>query len=108
TATRWRGVLLAQTEQAPISRLTLAEKAIVLVDRGQDKLELYLGQGSTHEYNSADPTHYGFTSFGASDMPVEVTAQVNLSAQQLSDAEQRLGALHNNASPNWRLARVEF
>ena len=108
TATRWRGVLLAQTDQTPTSRLTLAEKAIVLVDRGRDKLELHLGEGSTHEYNSADPTHYGFTSFGASDMPIEVTAQVDLNARQLSDAEQRIGALRANASPAWRLARVEF
>jgi LPS export ABC transporter permease LptG/LPS export ABC transporter permease LptF len=108
TASRWSGVLLAQTDQTPISRLTLAEKAIVLADPAEDKLEIHLGQGSTHEYNSADPHHYGYTTFGASDLPIEVTAQVNLADRRLTDAEQRLGVLYSDSSPGWRLARVEF
>lgn len=108
TASRWRGVLLAQSDQSSTSRLTLAEKAIVLADRSQDKLEVHLGQGSTHEYNPADPQHYGYTTFGASDLPIEVTAQVNLGSPHLSVPEQRMAALRADASPNWRLARVEF
>jgi LPS export ABC transporter permease LptF/LPS export ABC transporter permease LptG len=108
TASRWRGVLLAQTDQTSTSRLTLAEKAIVLADRSQDKLEVHLGQGSTHEYNPADPQHYGYTTFGASDLPIEVTAQAGLGSPHLSVPEQGMAALLADAGPNWRLARVEF
>ncbi len=70
-ATHWKGVFLAGTDKG-VSRLTLAEDAIVIPDRGEGKLELHLRNGSVHEYSSDDPGHYSLSAFGQRDLPVEV------------------------------------
>ncbi len=70
-ATRWKGVFLAGTDKG-VSRLTLAEEAIVIPDRSEGKLELHLRNGTDHEYSSADPGHYTLSAFGQRDLPVEV------------------------------------
>src|SRR6202790_744684 len=49
-ATRWKGVFLAGTDKG-VSRLTLAEEAIVIADRSEGKLELHLRNGSVHEFS---------------------------------------------------------
>jgi lipopolysaccharide export system permease protein len=70
-ATRWKGVFLAGTDK-DVSRLTLAEEAIVIVDRREGKLELHLRDGSVHEVSPADPGHYSLSAFGERDLPVEI------------------------------------
>jgi len=55
TATRWKGVFLAGTDAKDMSRLTLAEEAIVIADRNEGKLELHLRNGSTHEFSLHEP-----------------------------------------------------
>lgn len=70
-ATRWKGVFLAGTDEG-VSRLTLAEEAIVVADRSEGKLELHLRNGSVHEYSPADPGHYTLSAFGERDLPVDV------------------------------------
>jgi len=70
-ATRWKGVFLADTDKG-VSRLTLAEEAIVIADRNEGKLELHLRNGSVHEFSAADPGHYSLSAFGQRDLPVEV------------------------------------
>ena len=70
-ATRWKGVFLAGTDKG-VSRLTLAEEAIVIADRSEGKLELHLRNGSVHEFSPADPGHYSLSAFGQRDLPVEV------------------------------------
>jgi LPS export ABC transporter permease LptF/LPS export ABC transporter permease LptG len=70
-ATRWKGVFLAGSDKG-VSRLTLAEEAIVIPDRSEGKLELHLRNGSVHEFSSEDPAHYSLSSFGERDLPVEV------------------------------------
>jgi LPS export ABC transporter permease LptF/LPS export ABC transporter permease LptG len=70
-ATRWKGVFLAGTEK-DLSRLTLAEEAIVIADRGQGKLELHLRNGSVHEFTFNDPGHYSLSAFGERDLAVDV------------------------------------
>lgn len=72
-ATRWKGVFLAGTDK-DVSRLTLAEEAIVIVDRRGGKLELHLRNGSVHEVSPADPGHYSLSAFGERDLPVEITS----------------------------------
>ena len=72
-ATRWKGVFLAGTDTG-VSRLTLAEEAIVIADRSEGKLELHLRDGSVHEFSPADPGHYTLSSFGQRDLPVDVKA----------------------------------
>src|ERR1700722_16078615 len=71
SATRWKGVFLAGTDLG-VSRLTLAEEAIVIADRSEGKLELHLRNGSVHEFTTADPGHYSLSAFGERDLPVEV------------------------------------
>src|SRR4029077_3266285 len=70
-ATRWKGVFLADTDKG-VSRLTLAEEAIVVADRREGKLELHLRNGSVHEFSTSDPAHYSLSAFGERDLPVEV------------------------------------
>jgi len=70
-ATRWRGVFLAGTDKG-VSRLTLAEEAIVVADRNGGKLQLHLRDGSVHEFSADDPGHYSLSAFGQRDFPVEV------------------------------------
>jgi len=70
-ATRWKGVFLAGTDK-DISRLTLAEEAIVIADRREGKLELHLRNGSVHEFTPSDPGHYSLSAFGGRDLPVEI------------------------------------
>jgi LPS export ABC transporter permease LptF/LPS export ABC transporter permease LptG len=70
-ATRWKGVFLATTDKGG-SRLTLAEEAIVIPDRGEGKLELHLRNGSVHEFTADDPSHYSLSAFGERDLPVEI------------------------------------
>jgi LPS export ABC transporter permease LptF/LPS export ABC transporter permease LptG len=70
-AIRWKGVFLAGTDKG-VSRLTLAEEAIVIADRREGKLELHLRNGSVHEFSTADPAHYSLSAFGERDLPVEV------------------------------------
>ena len=70
-ATHWKGVFLAGTDEG-VSRLTLAEEAIVIADRGEGKLELHLRNGSVHEFSATDPGHYSLSAFGQRDLPVDV------------------------------------
>jgi len=73
-ATRWKGVFLAGTDK-DVSRLTLAEEAIVIADRTEGKLELHLRNGSVHEFTASDPNHYSLSAFGQRDLPVEITSE---------------------------------
>jgi LPS export ABC transporter permease LptF/LPS export ABC transporter permease LptG len=70
-ATRWKGVFLAGTDKG-VSRLTVAEEAIVIPDRSEGKLELHLRNGSVHEFTLDDPGHYTLSSFGQRDLPVAI------------------------------------
>jgi LPS export ABC transporter permease LptF/LPS export ABC transporter permease LptG len=70
-ATHWKGVFLAGTDEG-VSRLTLAEEAIVIADRNEGKLELHLRNGSVHEFAASDPGHYSLSAFGQRDLPVDV------------------------------------
>jgi LPS export ABC transporter permease LptF/LPS export ABC transporter permease LptG len=70
-STHWKGVFLAGTDEG-VSRLTLAEEAIVIADRDQGKLELHLRNGSVHEFSVTDPGHYSLSAFGQRDLPVDV------------------------------------
>jgi LPS export ABC transporter permease LptF/LPS export ABC transporter permease LptG len=71
-ATRWKGVFLAGTDSKEVSRITLAEEAIVIADPKEGKLELHLRNGSDHEYSPSDPGRYSLSAFGARDLPVDI------------------------------------
>ena len=108
TASRWRGVFLAETDVATGSHLTLAENAIVIGDREQGKIELHLGKGTTHEYDSRDPDHYDVTTFGASDLPIEVEPAAPPPSAELTEAERPVRDLLATRGSGWRDARIEL
>ena len=68
-ATHWHGVFLAESDAGDISRLTLAEDAIVIADREQGKLELHLRERQ-HARSSRWTTagHYCLSAFGERDL----------------------------------------
>ena len=67
-ATQWHGVFLAEAGAADASRLTLAEDAIVVADRNEDKLEVHLRNGSAHDFTTSDPARYNISSFAQRDL----------------------------------------
>jgi LPS export ABC transporter permease LptF/LPS export ABC transporter permease LptG len=72
TATSWHGVFLAGTDTKDVSRLTLAQEAIVIADRRESKLELHLRNGSVHEFSLSRPGDYSLTAFAERDLPVGI------------------------------------
>jgi LPS export ABC transporter permease LptG/LPS export ABC transporter permease LptF len=106
-ATRWRGIVLAETDAESGSRLTLAEEAIVITDREQGKFQLHLGNGSTHEYDPREPDRYSVSTFGQSDIPVAAGDFAGQRAPRLTPAERSTASLLSSV-PEWRDLRVEF
>src|SRR5271154_1263374 len=109
TAARWHGVFLAESEAEAGSHLTLAEDAIVIAGSDRSNFELHLGPGTTHEFDPAEPVHYSVTTFGSSDLPIQVSPAVSRTSASLSDAEQPtrdlLAAIRSTSSLT---ARTEF
>jgi LPS export ABC transporter permease LptF/LPS export ABC transporter permease LptG len=109
TAARWRGVFLAESEAEAGSHLTLAEDAIVIAGSDRSNFELHLGPGTTHEFDPNEPVHYNVTTFGSSDLPIQVSPAVSRTQANLSDAEQRTSDLILTAKSDSSLtARTEF
>src|SRR5437660_3033356 len=106
--TQWHGVFLAQTGGEGGSQLTLAEKAIVIAEPKQGKLELHLQGGTTHEFSREDADHYSVTAFGQSDWPIEFSGLAAAEPRQLNNAERSARELWDDHGPGWRAARVEL
>jgi LPS export ABC transporter permease LptG/LPS export ABC transporter permease LptF len=107
TAARWRGVFLAETGTTTGLRVTLAEDAIVVNDPAENKFELHLRGGSTHEFDPHDPLRYNVSTFGSSDLPIAISSSEG-TTRTLSDAELPVGELLKIEGPGWRESRVEF
>src|SRR6201987_3131863 len=88
SGTQWHGVFLAEAAGESGSSVTVAEQAIVIAEAKQGKLELHLRDGSTHEFDRADPDRYSVTELGQSDWPIEVTGLAPTQARQLSTPER--------------------
>lgn len=108
SATRWRGLLLAESGDGNGSRLTLAEEARVLPDRDGARLQIHLINGSTHEYSANEPSRYAVSTFGQSDLPVRIEALDRPQAAAPSNAELTLRQLLANSSTRDIEARVEL
>ncbi|HEV3254648.1 MAG TPA: LptF/LptG family permease [Candidatus Acidoferrales bacterium] len=104
----WNGVFLAESGAATGSHLTLADNAIVIAGPGEDKLQLHLRNGSTHEYDPGNPTHYNFTTFGTSDSSIDVPGGPEVQTSQLPMPERNLTGLLNATGPEWRDARIDL
>jgi LPS export ABC transporter permease LptF/LPS export ABC transporter permease LptG len=108
-ATRWHGVFLASSGQAASSNVTIAQGAQVVADPENNKFELHLGSGSTHEYDPRAPQHYNVTTFGQSEIPVEISSPVTGPKNvAVSVSERSISELLAEKGPHWRDARVEF
>jgi LPS export ABC transporter permease LptF/LPS export ABC transporter permease LptG len=108
-ATHWRDVFLASSGNARPSSITSAENAQVSSGPAKDQIEIQLGAGSTHEYNPQQPDRYNVTTFGQTDLPVDVSASANGAATvSVSDAEKFLPALLSARGSAWRDAHLEI
>jgi LPS export ABC transporter permease LptF len=120
-ATRWRGVFLASTgdtsgliesrsvDRSDQSRVTTAEDAFVVTGPSKGQIDIHLGLGDTHEYDPRYPAQYNVTTFGETDIPVDVSAvAAPARADILPPAEQPVTALVTSHGPNWRESRVEL
>ncbi len=108
TAARWRGVFLAESEAEAGSHLTLAEDAIVIAGSDRNSFELHLGPGTTHEFDPKEPVHYNVTTFGSSDLPVQVSPAASRTSVELSDAERPTRDLVFGSSKLSLTAQTEF
>jgi LPS export ABC transporter permease LptG/LPS export ABC transporter permease LptF len=120
-ATRWRGVFLASAGnvssligsgsagRSEQSTVTTAKDAAVVAGPARGQIDINLGAGDTHEYDPRYPSQYNVTTFGETDIPIDVSA---VAAPQRADirppAEQSIGTLLANHSLNWRDSHVEF
>ena len=105
--TRWRGVFLSEFGAENVSRLTLADEAIVIGDREQGKVELHLSNGSSHDYSSSDPSHYGISAFGQRDISIVLNDGTRAPASDPTNAERSLRSLWNESGANQGPAHVE-
>ena len=108
SATVWRGIFLAQVGKEQETRLTFAERAIVIPDSQQGKLQLHLKNGSSHEFTRSDPDHYGVTTFGESDLPVTVVDLGSKRRTERSVPEMAMSELLADTGATSREASVEF
>lgn len=120
-ATRWRGVFLASAGNvsgligsgsrgtSDQSTVTTAKDAAVISGPARGQIDIHLGVGDTHEYDARYPSQYNVTTFGETDIPIDVSA---VAAPPRADvrppAEQSIGALLANHALNWRDSHVEF
>ncbi len=108
-ATRWHGVFLASSGGTGESAITTASDASIVFGQQKGQIELNLGAGSLHEYDPRQPNRYNVTTFGESDIPIDLTGAV-AAAKNIAVPlrEQSVSALLADNGPNWRQSRVEF
>ena len=91
------------------SSVTIAEEAQIVISPAQHQIDLHLGSGSTHEYDQRTPDQYNVTTFGETDIPVDISGASSPSKNSaLSVAEEPASALLSDNGPGWRTSRVEF
>lgn len=107
-ATNWHGVFLAESDGSDVSRLTLAESAIVAADKEQGKLQLFLRQGTVHESQTQGPEHYGLSGFGERDQSLSIGGNAAALSTELITPERPLRQLLNDKGPEATESHVEF
>ncbi len=107
-ATHWHGVFLAESDAGDISRLTLAEDAIVIADPENGKLELHLRQGGVHEFSPGNVDQYSLSTFGERDLSLSLESASGPQAIGISNAERSLGSLLAERGTGRSAALVEF
>jgi lipopolysaccharide export system permease protein len=72
----WKGVFMANLSDASNPKITLAKEGIV-VSEGQDRLHLHLIDGSEHETDPKDASHYQISTFQQTDIPLDLPSTEN-------------------------------
>ena len=85
-AAAWKGVFLADISNPAAPKITLAQSGIVVAE-GPDKLRLHLEQGSSHEVDPKRPEQYAISTFGVTDIPIQVPA-AQTQTQEVTPAAQ--------------------
>src|ERR1700733_7513774 len=120
-ATHWQGVFLASSagatsgftsqpgDHSQQSEVTIAAEAQIISNSAQHEIDLHLGKGSTHEYDQSTPDQYNVTTFGETDIPIDISgATLPTKDSALSVAEQPVSALLHDQGPGWRAPGLEF
>jgi LPS export ABC transporter permease LptF/LPS export ABC transporter permease LptG len=107
----WKDVFMADLSDATNPKITLAKEGIV-VSEGPDRLHLHLVDGSEHETDPKDVTHYQISTFQQTDIPIDLPSTENKTDESLPAAVMETGALREKArradlvSARWYL--IEF
>ena len=104
----WKGVFLAGTTSGGTSSITLAQSAQIISGPGPNQIQLHLGSGTTDEYDPRRPKVYEVTSFGTSDMPIDLSAISRARRAPPSVRERSTWSLFTDHGSGWREARVEL
>jgi LPS export ABC transporter permease LptF/LPS export ABC transporter permease LptG len=107
----WDGVFLADISDPANPRVTVAREGI-LVPEGQDRLQLHLTDGSSHETDSTRPDRYQISTFRQTDIPIELASSENNADEQIPYKAMSTRALHERAATvdpaTARLYLIEF
>lgn len=110
-AALWKGVFMADVSDAADPKITLAKEGIV-VSEGPDRLHLHLIDGSSHETDPKDPSHYQISTFQQTDIPIELPSTENKTDESRPATLMETGALLEKAkhvdSASARLYLIEF
>jgi len=107
----WKGVFMADLTDATDPKITLAKEGVV-VSEGPDRLHLHLVDGSAHETDPKDPSHYQISTFEQTDIPIELPSTENKGDESLPAGLMDTWALQEKArrvdpvSARWYL--IEF
>ena len=75
-AALWKGVFLADLSDATNPKITLAKEGIV-VSESPERLHLHLIDGSAHETDPKDASHYQISTFQQTDIPIDLPSAEN-------------------------------
>ncbi len=108
----WQHIFLADVSTPSAPRITLAEEGAVFSE-GPGALRLLLKNGSQHETAPRTPEHYSISTFGQTDLPIQLpqreAAQPREAARlaQLS-SEELLAQAGSEPEPRQRALLIEF
>ncbi len=93
----WKGVFMADLTDATNPKITLAKQAIV-VSEGQDRLHLHLIDGSEHDTDPQDTSHYQISTFQQTDIPLDLPSTESKPDESLPAEVMDTGALWQKAA----------
>ena len=92
----WRGVFIADTTVHGQSKVTLAERGVLVNEAQRNRFVLHLEQGSTHEFDAERSQEYSVASFTDTEIPIPM--------EQAGGAERRTPP-YLSLPQLWRLTR---